>query len=301
MLFAVVGGATVAEAVVRDHMTWRAVAVVLGFTFAITMLWRRSHPLATVLLAFGGFLAVDLASVLTIGEPFSLYPGAAVLVLVYSLFRWGDPRQAAIGMTIVLVEWLVSTASDFSGVTDAVGGLVALAFPAALGLSLRYRRIVRSQQFDRVRLYEREMLARELHDTVAHHVSAIAIQAQAGRLLVSSHNLGGAADTLRLIEEEASSTMAEMRSMVGSLRERDGMPPLVAQRGVADIERLATAEGAQGLRIDVEHHGDLDNQRRRRTRPAQPPAVRLRPRGYGRAGHASESSSPTIRTSSGRD
>ena len=49
--------------------------------------------------------------------------------------------------------------------------------------------------------------------------------------------------------------------MVGSLRRGNGTPQVFAQRGVADIEGLATAEGAQGLRIDVEHRGDLNDLR----------------------------------------
>ena len=105
------------------------------------------------------------------------------------------------------------------------------------------------------------MLARELHDTVAHHVSAIAIQAQAGRFLASSRDLDGAARALEVIEGEASRTLAEMRSMVGSLRRGNGTPEVFAQRGVADIEGLATAEGDQGLRIDVEQCGDLNDLR----------------------------------------
>jgi Histidine kinase len=218
LLFAGVTVTALAEAGARDDMVWRPFAVVLGLTLALTMLWRRTRPLDMVALGFGAFLAVDVASFLAVCEPFSLYAGAAVLVLVYSLFRWGTDRQAVLGSVIVLLEWFVSTTTDFTGVTDAVVGLVALMFPAALGLSIRYRRIVRSQQLDSVRLHEREMLARELHDTVAHHVSAIAIQAQAGQFLARSRDVGGAAKALEVIEGEASRTLVEMRSIVGSLR-----------------------------------------------------------------------------------
>ena len=42
-----------------------------------------------------------------------------------------------------------------------------------------------------VKLREREQLARELHDTVAHHVSAIAIQAQAGQAVAASRPAAG--------------------------------------------------------------------------------------------------------------
>lgn len=51
-------------------------------------------------------------------------------------------------------------------------------------------------------------------DTVAHHVSVIAIQAQAGRFPAGSRDLDGAARALEVIEGEASRTLAEMRSSV---------------------------------------------------------------------------------------
>ncbi len=167
LLVAGVAGTAMAEAVIRDGMVWRPIAVVLGVTLALTMLWRRTRPLVMVGLGFGAFMVVDLASVFAAGAPFYLYAGGSVLVLVYSLFRWGTGWQAAIGLVIALLEWSVSVTTDFTGVVDASGGVIVLLFSAALGASIRYRRIVGTQQFERVRSHEREMLARELHDTVA--------------------------------------------------------------------------------------------------------------------------------------
>ena len=61
---------------------------------------------------------------------------------------------------------------------------------------------------------------------------------------------------LEVIEEAASRTLAEMRTMVGVLRDGDE-PDRAPQRGVADIERLAR-DAAHGPRVDVELTGDLD-------------------------------------------
>lgn len=99
------------------------------------------------------------------------------------------------------------------------GGVMVVELAVVL---VRYRRVVRTQRFERVRSHEREMLARELHDTVAHHVSAIAVQAQAGRFLAGSRDLDGAAKALEVIEGEASRTLAEMRAVVGPLRRGNG-------------------------------------------------------------------------------
>jgi signal transduction histidine kinase len=129
-------------------------------------------------------------------------------------------------------------------------------FSAALGAAIRYQASSRLREMDQVKLREREQLARELHDTVAHHVSAIAIQAQAGRTLAAA-DPDAAVDALEVIEEEASRTLAEMRTMVGALRQGEE-PDLAPQRGVADIERLARSAG-DSPRVDVELWGDLDD------------------------------------------
>jgi len=68
-------GATAVELVVRDDMIWRPLGAVLGLAFALTMLWRRTHPLATAVIGFGAFVATDLASTAFSDEPFSLYAG----------------------------------------------------------------------------------------------------------------------------------------------------------------------------------------------------------------------------------
>jgi signal transduction histidine kinase len=132
---------------------------------------------------------------------------------------------------------------------------VFLLFPAALGASVRYRASARLREREQVQLREREQLARELHDTVAHHVSAIAIQAQAGRI-VAPQSPDGAVRALAAIEEAASRTLEEMRTIVAALRDADE-PDRAPQQGVADIERLAR-DAALGPRIAVELSGDLD-------------------------------------------
>jgi hypothetical protein len=97
VLAAVVGATVIAEVLARDDLAWRAVGTVLGVTLAATMLWRRTHPLAMVTLGFGAFVVVDLASYVAVGEPFTLYAGTWMLVLVYALGRWGTGRQVVIG------------------------------------------------------------------------------------------------------------------------------------------------------------------------------------------------------------
>ena len=81
------------------------------------------------------------------------------------------------------------------------------------------------------------------------------IRAQAGRVVATS-DPDAAIDALRVIEEEGSRTLAEMRTMVGALRDREDAD-LTPLNGVADIERLArTIDGEP--RVHVGLTGDLD-------------------------------------------
>lgn len=260
-LFALILGLAVAEVAFVDDMIWRWLGVPVGLDLAFATLWRRTRPLTSVALAFGALMAIDLATTVAGAESFFLYAGFAVLILVYSLFRWGTGRQAALGSLIAVAEWAVSVTTSSASPTDAILGLLVLLFPAALGASVRYRRIVRNQQFERVRLHERDALARELHDTVAHHVSAIAIQAQAGQVLANVGDVAGAGQSLSLIEKQATLSLTEMRSVVAALRRAGEASETSVARGIGDIQDLATPEGAPGPRVQVEMRGELDDLR----------------------------------------
>jgi signal transduction histidine kinase len=254
-LVAAVVVAGVLEAILHGDLVWRPVALVFGVAPVVALPWRRTHPLLVTAVVFGTVTLGDVVTRVGAGEPMEMYAVGYVLLLPYALFRWGSGREAVIGMAIVLVgQFPVAISSAY---VDAVVGISFFSLSAALGASVRYRVSSRRRETDEVKLRERAQLARELHDTVAHHVSAIAIQAQAGRTLASRPDAAVAA--LGAIEEEASRTLAEMRAMVGALRQGEE-PELAPQRGVADIQRLARGPG-DGPRVEVELVGDLDGLR----------------------------------------
>jgi signal transduction histidine kinase len=236
---------------------WPPVTVTVGVVLALTLLWRRTHPLAAVAVAFGFLIAVDVATIIAAAEPTMPWTTASALLLTYSLFRWGAGREAAIGLVIILAwQPITFTAEPPESAAELAAGYGFFLFSAALGASIRYHASTRIRDIDRAKLREREQLARELHDTVAHHVSAIAVQAQAGRTLAASHP-DRAMAALEIIEEAASRTLDEMRTMVGALREGEE-PDLVPQPGVTDIARLARRTG-DWPRVDVELSGDFDD------------------------------------------
>jgi signal transduction histidine kinase len=245
------------EATLRTDLVWPGVALVAGAAPAIGLPWRRTRPLLVTAVAFGSIGLGNTATVLGTGEPMELSAAAYVLLLPYALFRWGSGVDAVRGMAIVLAAFAIPTALD-GNFGDLAAGTLFLPLPAAIGAAVRYRGSSRQREADQIRLREREQLARELHDTVAHHVSAIAIRAQAGRTLAATRP-DAAVDALEVIEEAASRTLADLRALVGALRDGEDAD-LAPQRGVADIERLAYAPG-DGPRIDVQLAGDLDDLR----------------------------------------
>ena len=176
-----------------------------------------------------------------------------VLVLVYALVRWGSGREIVIGLALVLVAAVVGTVADYTGLVELFGGVAILAASVAGGAAFRYRAESWRRALDQVRSQERVGLARELHDVVAHHVSAIAVQAQAGRAMAGQRP-EAALEALSVIEVEASRTLAEMRATVRVLR--DAVPAeYTPQPGVADLMALARLDPDPV--VDVELAGDL--------------------------------------------
>ena len=256
-LLAVTLAGVVLEATLRDDVVWRPVAVVLGVWLAVLTLWRRTHPLAMITLAFGAIILLQVATVVADPpEPVGLYSGMVVLVLVYALPRWGSGREVVLGGVVILAGFGVSAATDDTPVGEEIGGLVFLLMPAVIGASVRFWETARERQLERVRSYERERLARELHDTVAHHVSAMVIRAQAGRV-VAGADPAAAVEALEGVEEEGARTLEEMRVMVATLRDGGADAELAPAAGVADLQRLLHAPGVR-LRVDLALDGDLD-------------------------------------------
>jgi len=257
VLAAIVLATATLEAFVRLAPGWRVAAIAVGCVLAVAVLARRTHGLAAVGLAFGAFAVVDVVALLVDTEPLVLYSGTVVLLLVFSLFRWGRGRDVLLGTGVVVLGFTVTVVADSTQQPrDAVGGAAVLLFAAALGAAIRYRAMVREHLVEQAKLQEREQLARELHDTVAHHLSGIAIQAQAGLVVARSPSPGGAAEALEIIEREAATTLTEMRAMVGALRDRGTPAAMSIRRHLADIERLAAA-GAGSLSVEVALRGDL--------------------------------------------
>ncbi len=216
-------------------------AIAVGF-----VPFRRRIPLVavasvSVVAAAAVALAIQGSTVADVGSP----AGLTDVVLFYALCRWSTPLRVALG-------FVISVASE-AAILWATGGLEAqdwvLVLPwfvlAAFALAMRYRARAIEGRYEQVRLAERNSLARELHDTVAHHVSAIAVQAQAGQYVVES-DPSAAAEVLRSIEAIANESIDEMRRMVGILRSEEDHARTVAPDS---LDVLSTSNGTPTIHV----------------------------------------------------
>lgn len=254
-LVALVMVAALIEGILRADVPWRPVSTLVALGLAPVLLWRRTHPLVCVVVAFGAGMALGLASLLRGTPNVGLATMSFVLVLTYALVRWGSGRQIVTGLAVVAIAATIAVAADDNEPAEVYGGFAVLAATAAIGAALRYRAESARRAIDQARSQERVALARELHDAVAHHISAITVQAQAGRT-VAALRPEAAVEALSIIESEAARTLAEMRAMVRVLR--DGAPAAYGPRPcVADLMGLART--APDPAIEVELAGNLDH------------------------------------------
>jgi signal transduction histidine kinase len=254
---AVVVAATI-ETLARDQLVWSGISLVTTIGAACLLPWRRLHPLLVVALVFGTFSAVNVVAILRDVDWEGLNTAVFVLVLPYALARWASGTEVGVGLLVMSVP-VALTGVAGNPVGDVVGGAVVILLACAIGFAVRYAGELRAEELAGLRSREREELARELHDTVAHHVSAIAVRAQAGRVVAATRP-EAAADALAVIEEEAARALEEMRSMVGTLRDGDraALKPL---QGVRDLSRLEQQGDGPGPRVVVTVDGELDGLR----------------------------------------
>ncbi|MEJ1090630.1 sensor histidine kinase [Microbacterium istanbulense] len=235
-LLAVLVVAAVTEGMLRIDRSSSAIDVIALLAVLPTVLWRRTQPLLMLAIVFAVTVPVDL---LFPGP--GLYTGLFVLVLIYALFRWAAGRDLMLATVLVLATVGVFVVRGI-GLDDLVGGIALLLAVALTGIAVRYRAGAEQRLVDGIRMQEREHLARDLHDTVAHHVSAITIRAQAG-LAVAEHDPRAGQAALRVIEEEAATTLRELRAMVRVLRQGE-TAELAPSPRLDDIHQLAGATPA---------------------------------------------------------
>ncbi|WP_203337027.1 sensor histidine kinase [Nocardioides limicola] len=221
------------EVLLRGDLQWPLVMAAVAVVAMVALPWRRSHPVTVVAVVTVPGTLVGLAQWGRGLEADALASAAIAIVVPYALFRWSSARQCLIGGALLTVGVAVSVISQRGGLADAIGGATVVTLVAVLGELARQRAAARSRDLEQARLLERERIARDLHDTVAHHLSAVAVRAQVGQLQSTEP---AALEALRQTESEARRALDEIRTMTRLLR--TGLSP---SPGLEELAALADA------------------------------------------------------------
>lgn len=248
----------VAEGIWRSDLEWRLVPTAVTVVVLLGLFWRHSHPMWVLLITFESF---QLLGWIARGNGIawdSMMTQVYVLILPYVLVRRASGRHIILGLGIALVSYAFWHAYDRDNLAEHVAGLLVFLFPALIGAVVRFRERVAVQQLEQFKMRERTQLAREIHDSVAHYVSAIAVQAQAG-LAVAHQQPDAALAALTTIETTSRQALSELRSVVRALRQ-DGQPDWAPQPQVSDIARLAEDDASvHKVPVSVSYTGDVDD------------------------------------------
>jgi signal transduction histidine kinase len=221
-------------------------------------------------------LAVSIGTVALIADQFT--PGNIVTVtmytdLMYAAALYGTPAAArrlpvttglvTMAVTIGFVAWWQVPEALLVGF---VTGVVSFA-PAATGALVRYHRDaadtarLRAEQttllaeMDRSQAVgaERARMARELHDMVANHLSAIAIHSTAA---LSLDDPKTSREALGVIRENSVEGLAEMRRLIGILRDSSGDVEPAAAPTLDGLGSLVEGARANGLDVTLDASHD---------------------------------------------
>jgi signal transduction histidine kinase len=240
--------------------------LLLQAVLVLPLWWRRRTPLLVLYATVAVFLLQCSAGII-------LRADAAILVAVYSVVRHGRLRRlgwAAPALLAVFVAVPVRLAPLASvwDVTTFIATAVTAA--AALGFAVRVRgaqlaalrdRAVRleTERDQRSRLAtaaERARVAREMHDIIGHSLSVIVTLADGG-VYAADTAPQRSKEALRLIGDTGRRSLADLRRMLGVLRERSDEPSLHPQPGIADLSSLCERIRAAGPTIEYRSTGDL--------------------------------------------
>ena len=242
-------------------------AAVTAMSTALPVAFRRHAPLTA--------LTVGTAAIFV--HLFARWPeGAlplAVLFLTYTVGAWCQLRPAIVGLAIPIVAVVALSFRDVPGLEgfDMLGVLAQFTAAWAIGVAMRSRRAAtearvseaeeradaEGQRAARVLAEERLRIAQELHDVVAHSMSVIAVQAGVGAHVIDERPEEARA-TLAAISATSRQALAEMRRMLGVLRDSEGVRSSTPAPGLVDLPRLVDDVRAAGVpaSLHVEGHAD---------------------------------------------
>jgi signal transduction histidine kinase len=256
-LAAVVGTVQIVSIAVSDaddpseRMVWWGWALVA--VQVVPLVWRRRSPLVVAFVSGMASLAFGLANLPDPAIQFTL----AVALYTAAAYR---PRSVTlpVAVSVALVCALSIVLDRQADAADvAVNYLVAIG-SWVVGDSTRSQRertawLAQRRQDDarRAAAEERVRIARDLHDVVAHHISVIAVQAEAAQEVLATHP-ERAAGAMATVADTARTALGELRRMLGVLRSDGARAP---QPDLAAVDDLVATVRSAGLAVEVRTTG----------------------------------------------
>ncbi len=231
------------------------VALMLGMTLPLA--WRRRAPLLVL-----GVPGVCALAAFVLG--YAATVGVLAVWAALGSAALHTDRATAIGLALlggVSVMGAVLLTTGAASPLTALGSFVTGTLPALVGDALRTQRALgrelrerslrleqlRSAEVERARAQERVHVARDVHDAVGHHLSAISLMAGGGRGLAEGAD-PRLADVLATIGRLSGEALADTRRMLDALRAgdgRDGAPDL------GDLDRLLASCAHAGVPVEA--------------------------------------------------
>lgn len=263
---------TTADTLSGDHNDGPvAVYLLTGLLQTLPLAWRRRSPLGVL----GFVLAVTTMEALFVvpaegagvffGIMISVYTAAAnrplrtaivalaLPVPVFAFIRWrvtGNPfDDLQFGTALMAGFWIAGR------VVWSRGCLVDQL--AAQSEELRHGREAESRA---AAAAERATIARDLHDVIAHSISVMVVQAEAGEALVDDRSR--AVDALHAVQRTGRSALADLRLLLGVLREdadgADDTPggSLSPSPRLRDADTLLSQVRAAGVDVNLTVEGE---------------------------------------------
>jgi signal transduction histidine kinase len=231
----------------------------LGYGLAAALLLgRRIDPVRVL----AGLVAIYVAEFVAVGSPEGFGVSVPPMVAAYSVARWERRRPAWWGLVLLLplgIAWIAFDPVDTTIVERVrqavwwspwiiawlVGALVR-----SQVVNVEQRRLRRQDMATRAVTEERNRIARELHDVIGHSVSIMTVQASAVRRRLNPDQ-AAEREALETVEVTGREALAEMRRMVGVLRDSDEAADREPAPGLAQLDRLVEQFQGAGMPVEV--------------------------------------------------
>lgn len=229
----------------------------------------EQRPLKALALVLGAATVATFS--LSVGEiPLAQFLAADVALYFIAATRSRRTALVALLMALgtltgflavrLLAGWDVGTSAEL---VVALTAVVAWLVGGSAYETRRHGERLAARAAEQALVEERLRIAREMHDTVAHSLGIIALQAGAAARVVHTRP-DAAREAMSAVETAGRETLSGLRRMLVALRQADpaheGVEREATARrppeGLADVERLARATSAAGVRVDVDLRGE---------------------------------------------